>query len=58
MKNMDDNTPTPQEREATWDKYTYSLLAMTPAVSVDPLLPPHPTSITLHHKSRKVSIVR
>jgi len=27
---------------------TYSLLAITPAVSVVPLLPPHPTSITLH----------
>jgi hypothetical protein len=31
---------------------TYSLLAMTPAVSVEPLLPPHPTSITLQHQKR------
>lgn len=34
------------------DTSTYSLLAMTPAVSVEPLLPPHPTSITLHHHNK------
>jgi hypothetical protein len=28
----------------------YFLFARIPAVTVDPLLPPHPTSITLHSK--------
>ena len=33
---------------------THSLLAMTPAMSVEPLLPPQPTSITLHHQKMEL----
>lgn len=39
---------------------TYSLLAITAAVRVDPLFPPHPTSITLAQKTlgKKDKILR
>lgn len=39
----------PQIQFATYSRNgTYSRFAMIPAVRVEPLLPPHPTSITLH----------
>lgn len=43
-----DNTRSTGENK---EEITHSLFAITPAVRVDPLLPPHPTSITLSDKS-------